>query len=101
MAESGPAFLEVEREKVEEALSAVVACHLPQLDDRLAGPAGYALSTTGKRLRPILCLAAYRAGVADQVPPAVYRLACALEIVHTYSLVHDDLPCMDDDDFRR
>ena len=36
-----------------------------------------------------------------EAPPAVYRLACALEMVHTYSLVHDDLPCMDDDDLRR
>lgn len=53
----------------------------------------------GKRLRPILCLAAAEAcgGTAEDAT----RPACALELVHTYSLVHDDLPCMDDDDLRR
>ncbi|MCB1094972.1 MAG: polyprenyl synthetase family protein [Verrucomicrobiae bacterium] len=53
----------------------------------------------GKRLRPILCLAATEAcgGDIDRAMP----LACAAEAVHTYSLMHDDLPCMDDDDFRR
>lgn len=53
----------------------------------------------GKRLRPILCIAANEAcgGKPDHaIPPA-----CAVELVHTYSLVHDDLPCMDDDDLRR
>jgi geranylgeranyl pyrophosphate synthase len=83
----------------------------------------YALLTGGKRLRPILCLAAAEAvdrqrggrtgggptgvrtaGAADTAaadPPARVRAAAAVEIVHTYSLVHDDLPCMDDDDLRR
>ena len=59
----------------------------------------YSLFAGGKRLRPILCLAAAEAcggGVASAMP-----LACAVECVHTYSLIHDDLPCMDDDDFRR
>ena len=53
----------------------------------------------GKRLRPILCLAAAEAfgGSAENAMPA----ACAVEIIHTYSLVHDDLPCMDNDDLRR
>jgi geranylgeranyl diphosphate synthase, type II len=53
----------------------------------------------GKRLRPVLCLAAAEAcnGTPDDAMPA----ACAVECLHTYSLVHDDLPCMDDDDFRR
>lgn len=53
----------------------------------------------GKRLRPILCLAAAEAcgGTIENAMPA----ACAVEIIHTYSLVHDDLPCMDDDDLRR
>ena len=53
----------------------------------------------GKRLRPILCLAAAEACGGD-VERAI-PLACATEAVHTYSLMHDDLPCMDDDDFRR
>lgn len=53
----------------------------------------------GKRLRPILCLAAAEAcggPIEDAIPPA-----CAAELIHTYSLVHDDLPCMDNDDLRR
>src|SRR5260370_9062829 len=59
----------------------------------------YSLFAGGKRLRPILCLAAAEAchGSIDNALP----LACALECIHTYSLVHDDLPSMDNDDFRR
>jgi geranylgeranyl diphosphate synthase, type II len=59
----------------------------------------YSLMAGGKRLRPILALAACEAvsGQAD----AALGYACALEMIHTYSLVHDDLPCMDDDDLRR
>jgi geranylgeranyl diphosphate synthase type II len=59
----------------------------------------YSLFAGGKRLRPILCLAAVeacRGKINDALP-----LACALECIHTYSLVHDDLPSMDNDDFRR
>ena len=59
----------------------------------------YSLFAGGKRLRPILCLAAAEAchGKTENALP----LACALECIHTYSLVHDDLPSMDNDDFRR
>jgi geranylgeranyl diphosphate synthase type II len=59
----------------------------------------YSLCAGGKRLRPILCLAAAESvgGRAQDAMP----LACAIECIHTYSLVHDDLPCMDDDDLRR
>src|SRR2546430_13352656 len=59
----------------------------------------YSLFAGGKRLRPILCLAAAEAcggKIGNALP-----LACALECIHTYSLVHDDLPSMDNDDFRR
>jgi geranylgeranyl diphosphate synthase, type II len=59
----------------------------------------YSLFAGGKRLRPILCLAAAEAcggKIGNALP-----LACAMECIHTYSLVHDDLPSMDDDDFRR
>ncbi len=59
----------------------------------------YSLFAGGKRLRPILCLAAAeacRGKITDALP-----LACALECIHTYSLVHDDLPSMDNDDYRR
>jgi geranylgeranyl diphosphate synthase, type II len=59
----------------------------------------YSLFAGGKRLRPILCLAAAeacRGNIANALP-----FACAVECIHTYSLVHDDLPSMDNDDFRR
>ncbi len=59
----------------------------------------YSVFAGGKRLRPILCLAAGECcgGEANAALP----LACAVECIHTYSLIHDDLPCMDDDDLRR
>ena len=59
----------------------------------------YTVFAGGKRLRPILCLAAAEACGGD--PEAAIPPACAVEVLHTYSLVHDDLPCMDDDDLRR
>lgn len=60
---------------------------------------GYALRSPGKRVRPALVMAAYRA--AGGVGERVAGVAAAVEVVHTYSLVHDDLPCMDDDATRR
>jgi geranylgeranyl diphosphate synthase type II len=59
----------------------------------------YSLFGGGKRLRPALCLAAAAACGGDEAD--ALPLACAVECIHTYSLVHDDLPAMDDDDFRR
>ncbi|HEY3186544.1 MAG TPA: polyprenyl synthetase family protein, partial [Solirubrobacteraceae bacterium] len=59
----------------------------------------YSVFAGGKRLRPILVIAGAEAvggGLTDVMPTA-----CALECIHTYSLIHDDLPAMDDDDFRR
>jgi geranylgeranyl diphosphate synthase type II len=59
----------------------------------------YSVFAGGKRLRPVMAITAYEAfgGKGETVYPA----ACALEMMHTFSLIHDDLPCMDDDDFRR
>lgn len=59
----------------------------------------YALNTPGKRVRAALVISAYRA--VGGVSPAIAAVAAAVETVHTYSLVHDDLPCMDDDALRR
>ena len=81
--------------------------HLAQLglalEAEVPGPLGqalrYALGTRGKRVRPALVFASYRALGGDH--PAIHRLATAVEVIHTYSLIHDDLPCMDDDDRRR
>jgi geranylgeranyl diphosphate synthase, type II len=91
-------FLEGERIRVDAALErALPARSAPAA---LAEPIRYAIRGGGKRLRPILLVAGYRTFRAT-VPPAVYDLAAALELIHTYSLVHDDLPAMDDDDVRR
>ena len=59
----------------------------------------YSVLAGGKRLRPILTIAAYR--IAGGSQDAILVPACGLELIHTYSLIHDDLPCMDDDDYRR
>ncbi len=59
----------------------------------------YSLMAGGKRLRPILCMAG--AELAGAEPETVLPTACGLEFIHTYSLIHDDLPAMDDDDLRR
>ncbi|MCP4681853.1 MAG: polyprenyl synthetase family protein [Desulfobacterales bacterium] len=59
----------------------------------------YSLFAGGKRLRPILCIAGAEAVGGTEAD--VLSVACAIELIHTYSLIHDDLPCMDDDDLRR
>jgi geranylgeranyl diphosphate synthase type II len=59
----------------------------------------YSLFAGGKRIRPILCIAAAQA-VSDS-PDGIESAACALELIHTYSLIHDDLPALDNDDLRR
>lgn len=59
----------------------------------------YSVNAGGKRFRPILLLATYEA-ITGNISPAI-DFACALEFIHTYSLIHDDLPSMDDDDYRR
>ena len=71
-------------------------------DDATAGLSDamrYSLLAGGKRVRPVLCLATARSTGAD--PATVLPAAAAIELVHTYSLIHDDLPAMDDDDLRR
>ena len=60
----------------------------------------YSVNAGGKRMRPLLLLAACEA-VSGEVPPVAVDFACALEMIHTYSLIHDDLPAMDNDDLRR
>ncbi|MEJ2677587.1 MAG: polyprenyl synthetase family protein [Gemmatimonadota bacterium] len=97
------AFLDGERQHVESALARVLADALEGVPPAVADPVRYAVRSGGKRLRPILCVAAYRAVRAERaaVPSAVYDIAASLELIHSYSLVHDDLPCMDDDDVRR
>jgi geranylgeranyl diphosphate synthase type II len=96
-------YLEGALRRVEEALSGylpeVIAGEGAACPARLAMAMRYSALGGGKRLRPVLCLMAAEAcgGEGEMALPA----ACALEMVHTYSLIHDDLPAMDDDDLRR
>jgi geranylgeranyl diphosphate synthase type II len=92
------AYLAEKRRCVDEALERFFPAS-SGLEKTVVEAARYSLFAGGKRLRPILCLAA--ADVAEGSPEAVMPAACALEMVHTYSLIHDDLPAMDNDDFRR
>ena len=92
------AYLRIRQGDIDRALNR----YLPKANTKpatLHKAMRYSLFAGGKRLRPILCLAAAEAccgNIGNALP-----LACALECIHTYSLVHDDLPSMDNDDFRR
>ena len=92
------AYLQDRRKIVEEALR----WYLPTENNtpvEIYKAIHYSVFAGGKRIRPILCLATVEASGGDiaQAMP----VACALELIHTYSLIHDDLPSMDNDDFRR
>lgn len=92
------AYLKQQQKKVDQALDRF----LPKektLPPTIHRAMRYSIFAGGKRLRPILCLASAEAcgGNSNDALP----LACAVECIHTYSLIHDDLPCMDNDDFRR
>jgi geranylgeranyl pyrophosphate synthase len=93
-----PALFDTERESVEQRLDEICVTYLSDLPAGIGDAIRYGLKSPGKRIRPLLLLHAYRAvgGGADAT-----LLACGPEIIHSYSLVHDDLPCMDDDDMRR
>jgi len=93
-----PEYLESRRHLVEQALER----YLPSVSERpqrLHESIRYSVLAPGKRIRPILVIAGAEAvgGTAEQVLPT----ACALECIHVFSLIHDDLPCMDNDDYRR
>ena len=95
------AEIDESRRRIDDALASICQSDLSTLDGaahHIADAIRYSLLGGGKRFRGILFLAAYRAagGERDAAP-----LAAAIEIVHAYSLVHDDLPCMDNDDMRR
>lgn len=95
-------FLSTQREIVDQALRAQVAAWERVVPDTLAQAMSYSLLAGGKRVRPILALAAFDAcGGDDARRPLALDWAVALEMIHTYSLIHDDLPAMDDDDLRR
>ena len=84
---------------IDASLAGICAGFEDRVPARLASAMAYSLTAGGKRLRPILCLAsAERFGVS---PENAMPVAAAVEFIHTASLIHDDLPCMDDDDLRR
>jgi geranylgeranyl diphosphate synthase type II len=91
-------YLEESREKVDQTLNVLMPLEGSR-PARLVAAMRHSLFAGGKRIRPILVLAA--AGAAGGRDDDALLPACSLELVHTYSLIHDDLPAMDDDDFRR
>jgi farnesyl diphosphate synthase len=96
------AWSDAQLQRVEQALTRWIS---PQAPAGLGEAMRYAVLDGGKRLRPLLVLAAREAvasGVADAaLDEAALRAACAAELIHAYSLVHDDMPCMDNDVLRR
>jgi geranylgeranyl diphosphate synthase type II len=90
------AYLQASRERIEAALEASLG---PEQPESLREAMRYSLLAGGKRLRPILCLAA--CALAGGSVESAMPTAVALEMVHTMSLIHDDLPAMDNDDLRR
>jgi geranylgeranyl diphosphate synthase, type II len=92
-------LLQTKKDAIDAALRTMIDRYAQGVPPILADAIRYSLLAPGKRLRPILALLACEAagGSDEQATPA----ACAVEMVHTYSLIHDDLPAMDDDDLRR
>ncbi|WP_257536035.1 polyprenyl synthetase family protein [Metabacillus litoralis] len=90
-------FLSTRKQKIEEALPFYIKeLQTPKI---LQESMNYSLEAGGKRLRPILVLAVLH--TYNKPEELGLATACAIEMIHTYSLIHDDLPCMDDDDLRR
>lgn len=90
--------LSEKRRLIEEAIERLLPS-AAETPEAIARGMRYALMPPGKRLRPVLCLAACEAAGGDET--LAIAPACAVEFVHTFSLVHDDLPAMDDDELRR
>ena len=93
-----PAFFEEDRIAVDASLDRLMPAETAQ-PPSIHQAMRYSVFAGGKRIRPILCLETARIFDAD-VAPAHYP-ACAIEFIHTYSLIHDDLPALDNDDLRR
>ena len=91
-------YLEARRAEVEQALAGILP-PTPQCPQVVHDAMAYSLLAGGKRLRPILCLASADAVGGDR--GLALPAACAIELIHTYSLIHDDLPAMDNDTMRR
>ena len=92
------AYLEARRTEIDAALAAWLPAP-PETPAVVADAMRYSVTAGGKRLRPVLCLASAEAVGGDRA--SAMPAACAIEFIHTYSLVHDDLPAMDNDTMRR
>src|SRR5687767_13223969 len=91
-------YLASRRAEIEAALTAALP-RPPDSPALVADAMRYSIAAGGKRLRPILCLASAEAVGGDRA--TAMPAACAIEMIHTYSLIHDDLPAMDNDTMRR
>ncbi len=91
-------YLDRKRNQINDALNDVLQDY--ENSSRIMKAVEYSLMAGGKRLRPVLCIAAAEA-VGEKISKQILQAACALEMIHTYSLIHDDLPAMDNDDLRR
>lgn len=94
------AYMATERGRVESALARALDAVDRRVDPSLRDPIRHGVLGGGKRLRPILCVASYEACGGRDLDGAA-DLGAAVEMIHAYSLMHDDLPCMDDADLRR
>lgn len=93
-------FLETHATHVNGALEQLLATKRGAVPERLWDAMSYSLLAGGKRIRPALILECYKTCGGDN-SESVMHAAMSIESMHTYSLIHDDLPCMDDDDLRR
>jgi len=91
-------YLLSKRKKIDNALTVIIAKN--SKGSKIKSAMEYSLMSNGKRLRPILCIAAAET-VGSHLEDDTLRAACAIEMIHTYSLIHDDLPAMDNDNLRR
>ena len=96
---SGTRWQDDYREQVERMLERLLPSERDELFAGVIDAMRYSLLGGGKRIRPLLLLEFCRLCGGD--PEKALPWACALEMIHSYSLIHDDLPCMDDDDMRR
>ena len=99
MTENNKLLMKAYADKVDEQLLKFTE-NKPELQGVVLEAMEYSLTAGGKRLRPMLMLEFYRMCGGEDLDKML-KLACSVELIHTYSLIHDDLPCMDDDDYRR
>jgi geranylgeranyl diphosphate synthase type II len=88
-------YFSAKKKQIDEALGSIFA----NTSSKIVKAMKYSLMAGGKRIRPVLCVASAET-VGGQIQDVI-RAACALEMIHTYSLIHDDLPAMDNDEIRR